>query len=139
MLDHAFTDVLSSVPVHGPIENKRTITCSRSAAMGFGAAAAVEEEAASPFFPLAAATLRDSSGHSSATPRTCTQASAARGGASLQGDGTTASFVFADDAAASASELAFAVAAASASASLGATSWAVDVNLTRCAREAAGS
>ena len=47
--------------------------------MGFGAAAAVEEEAASPFFPLAAATLRDSSGHSSATPRTCTQASAARG------------------------------------------------------------
>ena len=61
------------------------------------------------------------------------------GGASLQGDGTTASFVFADDAAASASEPAFAGAAASAAASSGATSWAVDVNLTRCAREAAGS
>ena len=61
------------------------------------------------------------------------------GGASLQGDGTTASSLFADDAAASASEPAFAGAAASAAASSGATSWAVDVNLTRCAREAAGS
>ena len=108
--------------------------------MGFGAAAAVEEEAAGAFFPLAAATLRDSSGHSSATPRIGTQASAARG-ASLQGDGTTASSLLAGNAAASASALAaFAGTAVSAAASLaGAISWAVDVNSTRCVREAAGS
>ena len=78
--------------------------------MGIRAAAVVEEEAAGALFPLDAATLQDSSGHSSAAPKTGMQASDARG-ASLHGDGTTASSLFADDAAASAP--AFAGAAAS--------------------------
>ena len=43
--------------------------------MGIRAAAVVEEEAAGALFPLDAATLHDSSGHSSAAPKMGMQAS----------------------------------------------------------------